>query len=338
MTLKSLILLGISAAILISCGSDRLDVDVSDVEVDIRYINLDSIFVHSDSLDFISAHEILKKDVKEIYDYELGYCLKFANVSAEETYSIVQIFKEDKYIKRLENQIGSTFPSNKLSGYNNSIDDGFRHLKYHLPKQKLPVSIVYMNSFFTSNIFSTETDIGVGLERYLGPDVDVIKELPENQIYGWIKDAMDVKFLERDVLAGWVSTNIVEDSEGNLADQLIRWGKVLYLVEAAFPDFDKEIIMRYTKENYDWANENEPSFWKYLVDENLLFKTEELVIQNMIKEGPFTPGLPEKGPDRLGQFLGWKMVRQYMTDNDEVSFEQLLTTPYNNILQNYETE
>ena len=82
---------------------------------------------------------------------------------------------------------------------------------------------------------------------------------------------------------------------------------------------------------------NEFGFWKYLVNEKLLFKIDELNIINMLKEGPFTPGLPERGPDRLGQYLGWRMVKQYV-ESKEVPLKELSDIPYNDILQNYEIE
>jgi uncharacterized protein YjaZ len=45
-------------------------------------------------------------------------------------------------------------------------------------------------------------------------------------------------------------------------------------------------------------------------------------------------GLPAESPDRMGQFLGYQIVSQYMEDND-VSLKQLINTPYLKILQSY---
>jgi uncharacterized protein YjaZ len=58
----------------------------------------------------------------------------------------------------------------------------------------------------------------------------------------------------------------------------------------------------------------------------------------LLNEGPFTVGLPEKSPDRLGQFLGWKIVREFMEQNESISFNELIKLPYNTILQSYEIE
>ena len=59
---------------------------------------------------------------------------------------------------------------------------------------------------------------------------------------------------------------------------------------------------------------------------------------NMLNPGPTTSGLPNEGsPDRLGQYLGWKMVKSYMEKND-VSLAEMVKLPYNVILQEYEID
>ena len=73
------------------------------------------------------------------------------------------------------------------------------------------------------------------------------------------------------------------------------------------------------------------------VNEKMLFKNNDLDKANLLKEAPFTIGLPEKSPDRFGQFLGWQMVRHYMKKN-KITLEELIKIPYNNILQEYEIE
>jgi len=58
----------------------------------------------------------------------------------------------------------------------------------------------------------------------------------------------------------------------------------------------------------------------------------------MVGEGPFTPGLPDQeSPDRLGQFLGYRMVKNYM-NNNEITVEEMLKLSYNEILQAFEIE
>jgi uncharacterized protein YjaZ len=75
-------------------------------------------------------------------------------------------------------------------------------------------------------------------------------------------------------------------------------------------------------------------FWKYLVENELLFKTDEKTRSNFLNDGPFTSGLSNNSPDRLGQFLAWRIVHQYM-ENHDISIAELNKKSYNELLQNY---
>lgn len=337
MTRKSLFYSLFITFLLVGCQYDPLDVDASGETVEIKFINMDSVFVHADSAAFVDFHENWKAELTDIYNYELGHCLQLPELNGTETYGRIKTFREDPYIKDLEQEIKVHFSTNKINSASKEIEEGFKHLKYHLPSGSQPKNVVFMNSLFASNVFCTEKEIGIGLERYLGANSKSIKALPEQEFFGWIKAAMDDKFMVRDVFTGWISTHYMDEPQGSLIEQMIHWGKVIYLTEAAMPNVDKHIIMRYEADDLVWAQENEFAFWQYLVNENLLFKTEELNIINMLKEGPFTPGLPEKGPDRLGQYMGWQMVKQYV-ENKRIPLQKLIETPYNDILQNYEIE
>lgn len=335
MTLKNILQIGLFLALISSCSHDRLDIDTSTISVNLKYINLDSAIYYSEPNSLVSNHHMFQKTINEIYTYQMGYCLRIGQISDTALVNSISQFKNDKAIKRIEKQIHSKFKN--LDNRKITIDDGFKHLKYHFPKGKIPETIVFMNSLFQSNAFCTEKEIGIGLERYLGKDNTVIKELPSEPFYDWIKEAMNEEYLERDALCAWIMTHYVPEIEGNLAENIIRWGKILYLTEAAFPNFEKNIIVRYSKEDYVWAINNQLGFWKYLINEKLLFKINELDRANLLNEAPFTIGLSEKSPDRFGQFLGWQIVKNYMEKND-ITLEQLLKTPYNNILQEYEIE
>jgi hypothetical protein len=123
----------------------------------------------------------------------------------------------------------------------------------------------------------------------------------------------------------------------NLAENIIRWGKVIYLTQAALPKFEPAVILRYTENDYKWAIDNEYSIWKYLVDEKLLFKSDDRTKLNLLKEGPYTVGLSEKGPDRLGQFLGFRIIQKFM-EVRKCTVEEMLNSSYSDILVEYEID
>jgi hypothetical protein len=321
---------------LTSCTNNRLEIDASAVKVNVDFVNLDSIITTVPTTSLPTILDKYANSSEGILAYQLGHCLGIGGFKDQGSLDRIQMFRTEPYIKRLEKQIATTFKSK--SDLQSQILDGFSHLKYHFPKHPMPTTIFYINSLFVSNVFCSSNEIGIGLDRYLGAKTSVIKELPSQEFFQWMKDGMRKEYIPRDVLSEWIAKNMVTEVDGAFADKMIRWGKILYLTEAAFPNMDKHLLFRYTKNGYDWAEHNETSIWKYLVNEELLFSKNERDHANFLNEGPFTVGLPEKSPDRLGQYLGWRIVHEFMDNNESVSLQQLINVPYNTILQSYEIE
>lgn len=321
---------------LVSCSNNPLDISIDGIKTDLAFVNVDEVLFYSDSATLMKKHHEFKSEIKDIYDYEIGHCLQIGDLVDSAFYNSISAFRKDASIQKLETYIQKEFKDK--TAIESKITDGFKHLKYHFPKGKQPKKIVYLNALFNSGVFCTENEIGIGLERFLGESNEIVQQLNPKYYFDWMKVAMDKKYLERDVLTGWITTHYIDEVTGSLAQHIVRAGKILYLTEAAFPHEDPSLILRYSKENYQWALDNEYKIWQFLVDEKLLFKIDEKTTMNMINEGPFTPGLPDQNsPDRLGQFIGWRMIHSYMEQND-ISLEELINLPYNEILQAYEID
>ncbi|WP_343747990.1 hypothetical protein [Fluviicola sp.] len=318
----------------VSC-SDPLDVDISSSTYRLEGVQLDSILKHTPDEKLSSEIEALAKKYPDMMDYQFYYCFK-TGLPKDSTFAINWAdFTLSPYYKRLSKRIDEKLAP-KLPKSKQIIEDGFKRLHVHLPNSKLPKSVIFMNSYFSSSVYCTEQEIGIGLERYLGAKTDVIRELPGDVFYEWIKKAMEPEYLERDAVCGWILTHICEPGKDfNNIQAIVQWGKILYLTKAALPEQDEHILLRYTEKEYDWALRNERNFWEYLVKQNLLFARSETDQAAFLQEAPFTAGLPQKGPDRLGQFLGYRIVCSYMEQYD-VTLQELIDKPYNEILKEYQ--
>lgn len=322
--------------ILFSCSENPFNVDISNIKTSIVFSDLDNAFSTKDSTNLLSYLSTFPHS-KEVLSYELDYCLGIGSQIDTNTYGRIKQFVNDPYISRVENKIDSTFRRD-FKTIEENIVRAFRYLKYHFPTGKIPKQIIYLNSLFSSNVYASENQIGIGLERYLGSSSQEIKELPNQDFYQWMKDGMEREFLERDILTAWVYTHYVSEVKGSLVEQMITWGKILYIVEATIQDIPKHQILRFKESKFKWATENELQTWKYLVKQELLFSKNERDISNFVNEGPFTIGLPEKSPDRMGQFIGWKIIHAYMEDHPKTSLKHLIDLPYNSLLQAYKID
>ncbi|MEO0404470.1 MAG: hypothetical protein AAF193_06330, partial [Bacteroidota bacterium] len=116
------------------------------------------------------------------------------------------------------------------------------------------------------------------------------------------------------------------------------WGKIMYLMDACFPETEDYLKMDYAPTDIVWCEENERSIWIEMSNQKYLYETRQREIDKWITEGPFTSAadIPQDSPARLGVWMGWQIVRDYMNNNPEVTLEQLLEeTNYIKLLNTY---
>jgi hypothetical protein len=327
------LLFGLVIFIFASCSSNTYEVNVDEVPLNVEFVNLDSLAFHANWSQRDALFMDLKKKDEELFNFAFSFALEIPLTSDTAFRNGINRFYGNPYISALEQKLATKSKWRKESS--TSILNGFKRLSFFIPAWKKPETVYYINSRFAASAYCTNKSVAIGQERYLGPGDKLIQELPSNQFYGWIKEAMQPNYVASDALLVWISSHGIEETSENFSSEMIRWGKMLFLTHICLPDVPESDVLRYSKKDFNWAVASEKSFWEYLVDEELLFKTDEETRMNFLHEGPFTTGLPQDSPDRMGRFMGYMIVKQYMENND-VSPKELMNTPYNKILQKYQ--
>ncbi len=320
--------------LLTACRSSIFDVDPTKSKLNIKHQNIEKPLFSNDFEAFKTVFYQLADEDIELVNYWSAYCLQLGDLPDSSFEKKYAAFQKIQILKQTHEEISKQFKN--LSSTETTIENGFKRLSIHLPTKKFPENIYYGYSGFQSSAFCTDKSILIGLERYLGEKNKITQSLPGNIFFEWVKKGMNPNYLERDAVCSWVLTHLVEtDNPTNNIEAIINFGKAIYLTEAAFPEMEKNNIIRYKKTDYDWAIRNEAGFWKYLIDQKQLFILDDKLLANYLQESPFTAGIPMKGPDRLGQFLGWRIVQSYMEQN-EITIAELIELPYTELLQEYE--
>jgi len=330
---RSLVYLTVLFFTLLGCSSNSLDVNIDKIELTTSLINADALLKNKDAAQVKTNHDRLAKELGYIYLYELEMNLQAPIDST--VYDKIMHFYSSDYMTELEQEKENIL--SQIQVKNKDTEKGLRYLLYHFPTVTTPQRIVLMNKLF-SGIKANDSILTIAPENYLDPTLSVVKNLPGDMLYQWQKDAMNIDYISRDILQFWIQSKLFKDMDENLINHIIQAGKVMYIVHACFPKKSYAHALRYTDDNYKWAEENEFAFWEYLVKEELLFKNNLRDKTNFLNEGPYTLGLPEQGPDRLGQYLGLKMVLNYMAINKDLSLQELIELNYNTILQAYEID
>ena len=336
---------------------DPFDVDITDVKLELNFVDLNKELQSSDSTQLLKLREEYKKTNSEILSYILGGCLG------------IDIDVDSIYIRKLKDfysfsdiqQIEQNIQKNQINDqFKNDLTDAFKRLKIHAPELASPKKIVLVNSCFCVNalLINQPSDIPIGAfvipkenaiivqqEKYIGGNLAILQSPPLNQyIHNWTMEGYKKQYLKRDIVEAWLEQFYFPrktTDEADVIHEAVRFGKILYFLNAAFPSMDEEVVMRYNKEKMKWATTEEKAIWSYLVENELLFQSNEKTIMNLFSEGPFTPNLEKneknESPDRIGKFIGLKMVQAYMKENasEKFTLNQLMSTSAEEIYKSY---
>ncbi len=97
----------------------------------------------------------------------------------------------------------------------------------------------------------------------------------------------------------------------------------MYCIDKMLPESTMGDKFRFSKAQMDWTEENEADIWQYIVHEDLLFSKNEQQFRTFINYAPFAKGIPPEAPGRVGYYIGYRMVSEYMKNN-EIDIEDLM--------------
>jgi len=300
---------------LISCGGDsskKLRVNLSNVEIDdvkISRYGKDLFAVDPDNI---------KNELEALS----GKYYFFLGGNLDDTLNLIQIqsYITDPGLLEISSACFEKYPD--LDVLEDDITSAFKHFKYYFPDTKIPKVYSYISGLdFEYPVRVIDTVMIIALDMYLGKGVEFYKQigLPEYKT-----NFLDEEYIIIECMKELGTEKIPFDvSNKNLLELMICNGKLLYFSDAMLPVVTDDIKIKFTPDQLDWCKENESNIWSLFIDQQLLYTKDLSVIHKFLNDGPFTAGLSKESPSRLGQWIGWQIVRSYMNNND-VSLQQLI--------------
>lgn len=316
-----------------ACQQDPYEVDIEQLPNELTALNLDSILR-------VQPQQKLSQYVGKLFKQDseaIEFCLPYAlQIPLKPDSSLKNAFKQSVDNPFNAQVFTALDTMNRWrQQVHREVGNAFKRLQVLAPGLARPKQLYFAYTQFAASAYCSKQTIVIGQERYLGPQHPVIQMLPEQQFYRWIKNGLAPKYASTDAVLVWLSTQLIKETDDNFASEMIRWGKLLVILDLLLPEQSLATKLRYEQKAYEWAVASETKFWEYLVEQQLLFKTDQELNMNLLNEGPYSIGLPQESPDRMGRFLGYQIVKQYL-DAQQPSIQELINTPYNRILQKYQ--
>jgi hypothetical protein len=321
---KTSIFVGIWLLILFasSCSNNPLDIDVSDEKVDLQLDRMEQDVFTNNIPSIIERNKVLSQKYGLLYEAFMIDMIGEGSPYDPEAANYLKGFVEHPDMLSIYKSIDTKF--HDFSKFKEEIEQSFKYYQHYFPDSTLPRLITFYSNF-NANVFPFENNLAIGLDMYLGTDHEIVKSLPIQFFPNYLKDKMDEKYLVADAMKGWLMNrfaNEIVDGDDFLST-IITLGKVMYLLDAMLPLEEDYIKFGCSKEQMDWCRAQEPNIWKSIIDEEVLYTKDKGLILQYVSDGPFTKGMPHESPSKVGVWLGWQIVRDYV-EQKELSVLDLL--------------
>lgn len=297
-----------------SCeNKSKIESEIEKVEVDFEVIRFDQ--------EFAEATPGNLPDLKAEYPYLFPKQYSDA-VWKEKLTDTIQL--------ELNEEVSKAFPD--FSREEDELHSFFQHIKYYFPDFETPDVITITSEVdYKNKVVIAEDKLFISLDTYLGEDHHFYIGLQE-----YLKKNFRRSQILPDVAQAYAEKYVPRPKSRTFLAHLIYYGKMLYLKDLWIPfrsDADK---IGYTEEELEWAKNNEEQIWRHFVDKEFIFDTDSELYTRFLYPAPFSKfylALDNESPDRLGQYIGWQIIRKYMEQN-EVPVGEMLQTDAETIFNN----
>lgn len=296
-----------------SCNdSDKVAEDIAKVEVDLDIVRFD--------------REFAKAETSDIPELKVEFPYLFPE---QYTDSVWEAKLTDTLQIELLDEVGKAFPDFKEES--EDLERLFQHIKYYFPNTSVPKVITLTSDVqYQNRVILADSLLLIGLDNYLGK---------EHKFYGgidkYIASGLDKKYLVSDVASAFSNRLVAPSNDRTFLAQMIRYGKELYLKDKLIPFENEAVRIGYTEDQMDWAYANEEQIWRYFIEREYLYSTDNKLGPRFLDPAPFSKfqlELDNESPGRLGRFIGWQIVRAFMERNT-IELRQLLNIPAEEIFK-----
>jgi len=305
------IVLFLNVALLFSCTADRekVDLKVNRFEKTLFEINNDNVYDLAGNLeaDFGTFNEVFATQI-----------MQKGSLTDTQYYHELLAFTQHNDMQEAYDSVAFLFAD--FSKIEEELEFAFGQFSVDFPSYPIPEITTFFGGF-NYGVVTYDNNIAIGLENFLGKNSKYYSLLGDPE---YLRFQKQKKFIASNVLEVWINEHFQQYIGGrDLLSQLIYKGKVMYCVDKMLPESIMEDKFRFSKAQMDWTEENEASIWQYIVHEDLLFSKDEQQFRTFINYAPFAKGMPPEAPGRVAYYIGYRMVSEYM-GNNEIDIEDLM--------------
>lgn len=236
----------------------------------------------------------------------------------------------DSLNQELHDQVNRKFSN--LTQLEQELYGFYQHIRYYFPDKPLPKVITLVSEVdYRNQVIWADSLLLVSLDTYLG------REHPFYEgIQDYFRSGFEPEFIVVDAASAFSENQLQYPASRLFLEEMVYFGKLLYLKDLLIPFKSDAEKIGYSRGELEWAAANEEQIWRYFVERELLFSSDPQLSPRFLYPAPFSKfylELDNEAPARLGQYIGWQMVRQFVERTD-ASLEQVLSSSGEDIFNN----
>lgn len=286
--------------------------DVSHVEVSVNIERLDKklykIPTKNDLAEILSQNPMFAEGFLNLSQYPMP------NLLIDRYYRLLNAGDIDSLFIEVDNVFGD------MEDIRHQFEDAFRYLKYYFPETKIP-KIQTVVTGIANDLYLSDSLIIIGLDYYLGPEG---KYRPMD-IPAYLLKRYQKEYLVPQIMLMYSSNyNNTDFKDQTALADMIYYGKAYYLTKNLMPCVPDSILTGYTAFETIDIEEHEPVIWASILENKVLYEKNPFIKDKFLSERPKTLEVGENCPGRIGRWVGWKIINNYMDEYPDVTMQELM--------------
>lgn len=202
------------------------------------------------------------------------------------------------------------------------LETAYSNLRYYYPDVRIP-EVKTVATGLDYDLFVSDSLVIVGLDFFLGPEG---KFRPAGLYNYMLKRYIPEAIVPSVMLLYGISPDFNKSdlSDKTLLADMITFGKAFYFAKHMLPCTPDSVLLSYSADEVRETRENEAIVWAHFLENDLLFETNHEIKKKYVEERPKTFEIGEKAPGRIGQWLGWQIIKAYMERNPGTTLPELM--------------
>lgn len=214
-----------------------------------------------------------------------------------------------------------------LDGQEAILGTAFQNMSEAFPDLSVPLHVYGYVTPYMQSIVLVDSIMFIGLNHYLGENYQGYEGFEHYKRKLKVPDRIALDATEALLYSG----HPYLDSENSVVlNRMLYEGAMINALADILPSVPVSEILGYSDLEWKWAEEHEGDIWKSLVEKGMLYSHDPIIATKIIAPAPNSAVVLPEAPERIGRYIGYKIVKSYIKKHKDLKARNLLSPEFYN--------